>query len=142
MLGGWWPLDGFEQRELRRLSKIAKRNCVGIADVVYEAVESFVAKSEAVADLEDKLIDFPTVAKACSAMDRRIPQMRAAFIRSQNETLLVVAGVRIRSFAAAAADIQAPKLNTIAFRSTLKSPSIRQKRCRLLSDSFAPLSRL
>ena len=64
MLEGWWPLDGFDQRELRRLSKIAKRNRVGIADVIYEAVESFVAKCEAVADLEDKLINFPTVAKS------------------------------------------------------------------------------
>ena len=58
-----WPLDGFDQRELRRLSKTAKRNGVGVADVIYEAVESFVAKCEAEADLEEKVIKFPTVAK-------------------------------------------------------------------------------
>jgi hypothetical protein len=62
ILEGCWPLDGFDQRELRRLSKIAKRNGVGVADVIYEAVESFVAKCEAEADLEEKVIKFPTVA--------------------------------------------------------------------------------
>jgi hypothetical protein len=64
ILEGWWPLDGFDQRELRLLSKIANRNGVGVADVIYEAVESFVAKCEAVADLEDKVINFPTVVKS------------------------------------------------------------------------------
>jgi hypothetical protein len=34
---------------------------VGIADVLYEAVESFIAKCEAEADLEKKVIKFPTV---------------------------------------------------------------------------------
>jgi hypothetical protein len=62
ILEGCWPLDGFDQRELRRLSKIAKRNGVGVADVIYEAIESFVAKCEAEADLEEKVIEFPTVA--------------------------------------------------------------------------------
>ena len=60
VLEGCWPLDGFDQRELRRLSRIAKRNGVGIADVLYEAVESFVAKCEAEADLESKIVQFPT----------------------------------------------------------------------------------
>ena len=63
ILEGRWPLAGFDQRELRRLSKTAKRNGVGVADVLYEAVESFVAKCEAEADLEEKVIKFPTVAK-------------------------------------------------------------------------------
>ena len=63
ILEGRWPLAGFDQRELRRLSKTAKRNGVGIADVLYEAVESFVAKCEAEADLEEKVIKFPTVAQ-------------------------------------------------------------------------------
>jgi hypothetical protein len=63
ILEGRWQLDGFDQRELRRLSKTAKRNGVGVADVIYEAVESFVAKCEADADLEEKVIKFPTVAK-------------------------------------------------------------------------------
>ena len=70
ILEGRWPLAGFDQRELRRLSKTAKRHGVGVADVLYEAVESFVAKCEAEADLEEKVIKFPTVAKGGSATDR------------------------------------------------------------------------
>jgi hypothetical protein len=35
-----------------------KGNRVGVADVIYEAVESFVAKCEAEADLETKIIKF------------------------------------------------------------------------------------
>ena len=35
----------------------------GIADVLYEAVESFIAKCEAEAHLEEKVIKFPTVAQ-------------------------------------------------------------------------------
>ena len=54
VLEGCWPLDGFDQRELRRLSKIAKRNGVRVADVLYEAIELFVAKCEAEADLEEE----------------------------------------------------------------------------------------
>jgi hypothetical protein len=65
-----WPLAGFDQRELRRLSKTGKRNGVGVADVLYEAVESFVAKCEAGADLEEKVIKFLTVAKGDSATNR------------------------------------------------------------------------
>ena len=69
ILEGCWPLDGFDQRELRRLSKIAKRNGVGVADVIYEALELFVAKCEAEADLEKKIIKFPMPLKTDSAMD-------------------------------------------------------------------------
>jgi hypothetical protein len=58
ILEGRWPLDGFDQRELRRLSKTAKRNGVGVADVIYEAVESFVAKCEAEAEMESKIVTF------------------------------------------------------------------------------------
>ena len=61
ILEGRWPLAGFDQRELRRLSKTVKRNGVGVADVLYEAVQSFIAKCEAEADLEEKVIKFPTV---------------------------------------------------------------------------------
>jgi len=61
ILEGRWPLVGFDQRELQRLSKTAKRKGVGIADVLYEAVESFIAKCEAEANLEKKVIKFPTV---------------------------------------------------------------------------------
>ena len=32
---------------------------MGVADIIYEAVESFVAKCEAEADLESKIIKFP-----------------------------------------------------------------------------------
>jgi len=63
ILEGRWPLAGFDQRELRRLSQTAKRKGVGIADVLYEAVESFIAKCEAEAHLEEKVIKFPTVAQ-------------------------------------------------------------------------------
>ena len=69
ILEGRWPLDGFDQRELRRLSKTAKRNGVGVTDVIYEAIESFVAKCEADADLEEKVITFPTVATRWRSMD-------------------------------------------------------------------------
>jgi hypothetical protein len=69
ILGGCWPLDGFDQRDLRRLSKIAKRNSVGVADVIYEAIESFVAKCEAAGDLEEKVIKFPTVTNSWRSMD-------------------------------------------------------------------------
>ena len=47
-----------------------KRNGVGVADVLYEAVASFVAKCEAGADLEEKVIKFLTVAKGDSATNR------------------------------------------------------------------------
>ena len=63
ILEGRWPLAGFDQRELRRLSRTAKRNGVGLTDVLYEAVESFIAKCEAEAHLEQKVIKFPTVAQ-------------------------------------------------------------------------------
>jgi hypothetical protein len=43
---------------LRSLSKAAKRKRVGVADVIYESVESFVAKCEAEAELETKIIKF------------------------------------------------------------------------------------
>ena len=69
VLEGCWPLDGFDQRELRRLSKIATRNRVGVADVIYEAIESFVAKCEAEVDLEEKVIKFPIVVNKWRSMD-------------------------------------------------------------------------
>ena len=69
VLEGRWPLDGFDQRELRRRSKIAKRNGVGVADVIYEAIESFAAKCEAEADLEEKVITFPTLATRSRSMN-------------------------------------------------------------------------
>ena len=63
VLEGCWPLDGLDRATMRRLSKEAKRKRVGVADVIYEDVESFVAKCVAEADLEEKVIKFPTVAK-------------------------------------------------------------------------------
>ena len=48
---------------MRWLSKIAKRKHVAVADVIYEAIESFLAKWEAEAELETKIIKFPTSLK-------------------------------------------------------------------------------
>lgn len=42
---------------------------MGVADVIHEAVELFVAKCEAEADLERKVIKFPMRLKTDSAMD-------------------------------------------------------------------------
>ena len=58
VLKGRWALDGLDRSTLRSLSKEAKRKRVGVADVIYEAVESFVAKCEAEAELEKKIIKF------------------------------------------------------------------------------------
>ena len=58
VLDGCWALDGLDQPTLRSLSKEATRKRVGVADVLYEAVESFVAKCEAEAELEEKIIKF------------------------------------------------------------------------------------
>jgi hypothetical protein len=44
VLEGCWALDGLDQPTMRWLSKVAKRKHVGVADVIYEALESFVAK--------------------------------------------------------------------------------------------------
>jgi hypothetical protein len=63
VLEGCWALDGLDQATLRSLSKEAKRKHVGVAEVIYEAVESFVAKCEAEAELETKIIKFPTSLK-------------------------------------------------------------------------------
>jgi len=58
VLEGCWALDGLDRRTMQWLSKEAKRKRVGVADVIYEAVESFVAKCEAEAELEEKIIKF------------------------------------------------------------------------------------
>ena len=58
VLEGCWPLDGLDQATLRFLSRAAKRKRVRVADVIYESVESFIAKCEAEADLETKIIKF------------------------------------------------------------------------------------
>jgi len=63
VLEGCWALDGLDQSTLQSLSKEAKRKRVGVADVIYEAVESFIAKCEAEAELENKIIKFPTSLK-------------------------------------------------------------------------------
>ena len=64
-----WALDRLDQPTMRWLSKVAKRKRVGVADVIYEALESFVAKCEAEADLEEKVIKFPTAANKWRSMD-------------------------------------------------------------------------
>jgi hypothetical protein len=63
VLEGRWALDGLDQLTMRSLSKEAKRRRVGVADVIYEALESFVAKCEAEAELETKIIKFPVSLK-------------------------------------------------------------------------------
>jgi len=56
VLEGRWALDGLDQSTMRWLSKIAKRKRVGVADVIYEAIELLVAEWEAEAELEKKII--------------------------------------------------------------------------------------
>ena len=58
VLDGCWALDGLDRSTMRSLSKEAKRKRVPVADIIYEAVESFVAKFEAEAELENKIIKF------------------------------------------------------------------------------------
>jgi hypothetical protein len=58
VLEGHWALDRIDRPTMRWLSRTAKRKRVGVADVIYEAVEAFVAKCEAEADLERKIIKF------------------------------------------------------------------------------------
>ena len=63
VLEGRWALDGLDQSTMRWLSKVAKRKRVGVADVMYEAIASFLARWEAEAELETKIIKFPTPLK-------------------------------------------------------------------------------
>jgi hypothetical protein len=63
ILEGRWRLDGLDQPTMRSLSKEAKRKRVEVANVIYEAIDSFVAKCEAEAELETKIIKFPTSLK-------------------------------------------------------------------------------
>ena len=63
VLEGCWVIDGLDQTTMRLLSKEARRKRVGVADIIYEALESFVAKCEAHAELETKIIKFPTSLK-------------------------------------------------------------------------------
>ena len=58
VLEGCWALDRLDQATMRWLNKVAKRKRVGVADVIYEALDSFVAKCEAEAELENKIIKF------------------------------------------------------------------------------------
>jgi hypothetical protein len=55
VLGRRWPLDGLDQPTMRWLSTIAKRKHVAVVDVIYEALDSLVAKWETDAELEEKL---------------------------------------------------------------------------------------
>jgi hypothetical protein len=59
VLDGCWALDGLDQPTMRWLSKTAKREHLEVADVIYEAIDSFVTKCEAEAALETKIIKFP-----------------------------------------------------------------------------------
>ena len=101
ILEGCWPLDGFDQRELRQLSKIAKRNGVRVADVIYGAIEAFVAKCEAEADLEEKVIKFPTVATAVEisskAADTEASPRTNRIPKSSKVCSLVIANLQLGS---------------------------------------------
>jgi hypothetical protein len=70
VLEGRWAPDRLDQPTMRWLSKVAKRKRVGVADVIYQAIESFVAKCEAEAELETKIIKVPTSLKRSSSTDR------------------------------------------------------------------------
>jgi hypothetical protein len=63
VLEGRWALDGLDRPTMQWLSKVAKRKHVRVADVIYEALESFVAKCEAEAELETKIIKFSATLK-------------------------------------------------------------------------------
>jgi len=71
VLEGLWSLDGLDQPTMRWLSKIAKRKHVAVVDVIYEAIESFLARWEAEAELETKIIKFPTSLKRQSSSTDR-----------------------------------------------------------------------
>jgi hypothetical protein len=51
----------------------------GVADVIYEALESFVAKWEAEAELETKIIRFPTPMRV--AYKAKVKQMHTYEVR-------------------------------------------------------------
>jgi hypothetical protein len=68
VLEGCWVLDGLDQPTMRSLSKEAKRKHVAVADVIYEAIGSFVAKCEVEAELEKKIIKFRR--RCCWQRDR------------------------------------------------------------------------
>jgi hypothetical protein len=59
VLEGCWTLDALDQPTMRLLRRIADRERVKVADVIHGALELFVAKCEAEADLEKKIIKFP-----------------------------------------------------------------------------------
>jgi hypothetical protein len=69
VLEGCWTLDALDQPTMRLLTRIADRERVKVADVIHGALELFVAKCEAEADLEKKIIKFPMPLKTDSAMD-------------------------------------------------------------------------
>ena len=66
---GCWTLDALDQPTMRLLRRIADRERVKVADVIHGALALFVAKCEADADLEKKIIKFPMPLKIDSAMD-------------------------------------------------------------------------
>jgi hypothetical protein len=92
VLEGRWPLDGLDQPTMRWLSKIAKRKHVAVVDVIYEALDSFVAKWEAEAELE-KNYQVPTPLNGGSATDGRFQSDESSqlFLRVRNETPSVAA---------------------------------------------------
>jgi hypothetical protein len=92
VLGGRWPLDDLDQPTMRWLCTIAKRKHVAVIDVIYEALDSFVAKWEADAELGEKLSS-SGAAKRWWSDGWPIPVRRnqSTFLRVRDETPAVAA---------------------------------------------------
>jgi hypothetical protein len=97
VLEGCWALDHLDQATMRWLSKVAKRKQMAVADVIYEAIESFVAKCEAEAELEAKIIKFPTSLKRWQT-DHLIPvpRMPSAF-HPRAQRVVSIAAMRVNN---------------------------------------------
>ena len=65
----------------------------GVADVICEAVESFLAKCEGEAELETKIIKFPTSLKKWQSTDHcfQFQKRSQLFVGVHNEALTVIA---------------------------------------------------
>jgi uncharacterized protein YpbB len=70
LLDGLWPLNGLDQATMRSLRKKADLKRATVADVIYEIIESFVAKCEAEDELETKIINFLTSLKRWQSTNR------------------------------------------------------------------------
>jgi hypothetical protein len=60
VLEGRWTLDALDQPTMRLLRRIADRERVKVTDVIHGALALVVTRCEAEAELESKIIKFPT----------------------------------------------------------------------------------